>query len=93
MFKRFVAENRPQLEVEKIATGEHWFGQQALALGLIDKIATSDDVILQAMKEKSVLELQFKQKKSLIQKLGKQAEDSTENLFLKWTTASKQQHF
>ncbi|ABR74635.1 protease SohB [Actinobacillus succinogenes] len=93
LFKRFVAENRPQLEVEKIATGEHWFGQQALALGLIDKIATSDDVILQAMKEKSVLELQFKQKKSLIQKLGKQAEDSTENLFLKWTTASKQQHF
>lgn len=93
LFKQFVAQNRPCLDVEKIATGEHWFGRQALPLGLIDEIATSDDVILQAMKEKSVLGLQFKQKKSLIQKLGKQAEESTESLLLKWTIESKQMFF
>ncbi|MDG2947720.1 protease SohB [Bisgaard Taxon 10/6] len=93
LFKQFVAQNRPHLDVEKIATGEHWFGQPALALGLIDEIATSDDVILQAIKEKSVLELQFKQKKSLIQKLGKQVEESSENLLLKWTSESKRMFF
>lgn len=93
LFKQFVAQNRPHLDVEKIATGEHWFGQQALALGLIDEIATSDDVILQAMKEKSVVGLQFKQKKSLIRKLGKQAEESTESLLLKWAAGSKQMFF
>lgn len=32
-------------DIEKIATGEHWFGQQALALNLVDKLQTSDDVI------------------------------------------------
>ncbi|MDG2960277.1 protease SohB [Bisgaard Taxon 10/6] len=93
LFKQFVAQNRPYLDVEKIATGEHWFGQPALALGLIDEMATSDDVILQAIKEKSVLELQFKQKKSLIQKLGKQMEESSENLLLKWTSESKRMFF
>ncbi|MDG2948987.1 protease SohB [Exercitatus varius] len=93
LFKQFVAQNRPHLDVEKIATGEHWFGQSALALGLIDEIATSDDVILQAIKEKSVLELQFKQKKSLIQKLGKQVEESSENLLLKWMSESKRMFF
>ncbi len=93
LFKQFVAQNRPHLDVEKIATGEHWFGQPALALGLIDEMATSDDVILQAIKEKSVLELQFKQKKSLIQKLGKQVEESSENLLLKWTAESKRMFF
>lgn len=93
LFKQFVAQNRPYLDVEKIATGEHWFGQPALALGLIDEMATSDDVILQAIKEKSVLELQFKQKRSLIQKLGKQVEESSENLLLKWTSESKRMFF
>lgn len=93
LFKQFVAQNRPHLDVEKIATGEHWFGQPALSLGLIDEMATSDDVILQTIKEKSVLELQFKQKKSLIQKLGKQVEESSENLLLKWTSESKRMFF
>ena len=32
LFKQFVRENRPQLDIEKIATGEHWFGKQALEL-------------------------------------------------------------
>ncbi|WP_386696789.1 protease SohB [Lonepinella sp. MS14436] len=84
LFKQFVAQHRPQLDVAKIATGEHWFGQQALDLHLIDEIATSDDVILQAMGEKSVLGVQYKQKKSLLQKLGKQTEESANNLLVNW---------
>ncbi|MGQ0286209.1 protease SohB [Pasteurellaceae bacterium 22721_9_1] len=84
LFKQFVTENRPQLDITKIATGEHWFGKQALELQLVDEILTSDDVILQAMQDKSVIGLQYKQKKSLIQKLGKQAESSTNNLLLNW---------
>ncbi|MCK3658996.1 protease SohB [Pasteurellaceae bacterium Pebbles2] len=84
LFKQFVAQNRPQLDVAKIATGEHWFGQQALELNLVDEIATSDDVILQAMPNKSVIELKYKQKKSMLQKLGKQAEESADNVLLTW---------
>ena len=30
LFKSFVTENRPQLEIEMVATGEHWYGTRAL---------------------------------------------------------------
>ncbi|MFZ7158341.1 protease SohB [Avibacterium gallinarum] len=84
LFKQFVAQHRPQIDVEQIATGEHWFGQQALGLNLVDEIATSDDLILQVIKDKLVLSVKYTMKKSLVQKLGKQAEESADNLLLSW---------
>ncbi|POY45398.1 protease SohB [Avibacterium gallinarum] len=84
LFKQFVAQHRPQIDVEQIATGEHWFGQQALGLNLVDEIATSDDLILQAIKDRLVLSVKYTMKKSLVQKLGKQAEESADNLLLSW---------
>ncbi|AAU37753.1 MULTISPECIES: protease SohB [Basfia] len=84
LFKQFVTANRPLVDIDKIATGEHWFGQQALALNLVDEIATSDDLILDAMQDKSVIGVKYAVKKSLIQKLGKQAEESSDKLLLKW---------
>ena len=89
LFKDFVSVHRPTLDLAKIATGEHWFGQQALELGLVDEIATSDDVILNALNgKKDVLEVKFIQKKSLIQKIGKQAEESGDNLLMRWLQRS-----
>ena len=52
LFKQFVTQHRPQLDIDKIATGEHWFGQQALALNLVDEIATSDDLLVKAVEDK-----------------------------------------
>jgi serine protease SohB len=46
LFRDFVQRNRPKLDVAKVATGEVWFGPQALALGLCDELATTDDVLL-----------------------------------------------
>ena len=82
LFKQFVAQYRPHLDVDRVATGEHWFGQQALQLNLVDEILTSDDVLLQAMKEKRVLGLRYTVKKPLLQRIGKQAEESADNLLL-----------
>lgn len=84
LFKQFVVQNRPQLNINEVATGEHWFGQQALELRLVDQIATSDDLILTALKDKEVLSVKYKVKKSLLQKIGKQTEESTESFLLKW---------
>ncbi|MCW9709876.1 protease SohB [Avibacterium sp. 21-586] len=83
LFKQFVAQHRPQLiDIESISTGEHWFGEQALGLKLIDDIATSDDFILDAMQDKLVLSVKYTIKKSFAQKLGKQVEKSMRNVFL-----------
>ncbi|UAY78316.1 protease SohB [Pasteurella canis] len=84
LFKQFVLTNRPNLDINKVATGEHWFGEQALALNLIDHIATSDELILEAMKDKTVLSVKYSIKKSLMQKFGKQVEESVENVLLRW---------
>ena len=46
LFKGFVKENRPSLDIETVATGETWFGQDALDKGLCDELATVDDVLV-----------------------------------------------
>ncbi|MDH2997445.1 protease SohB [Pasteurellaceae bacterium LFhippo2] len=83
LFKKFVEEHRPQLEIDKIATGEHWFGQQAVELKLVDQIATSDDIILEQIEQKDVIEVKYRQKKKLTQRFGEQVESSTENILAK----------
>ena len=86
LFKQFVSQNRPCVDIDKIATGEHWFGQQAIDLKLVDEISTSDDLILEKMKEKDVLSVKYRLKKSLIKKLGHQAEESAVNIVHRYTT-------
>jgi len=46
LFKGWVAQNRPQLDIDDVATGETWFGPAALEKGLCDEIKTVDDVLL-----------------------------------------------
>jgi serine protease SohB len=48
LFKDFVAAHRPQVDVEQVGTGEHWYGARAVDLGLVDEIITSDDYLLAA---------------------------------------------
>ena len=86
LFKQFVSQNRPCVDIDKIATGEHWFGQQAIDLKLVDEISTSDDLILEKMKEKHVVSVKYRLKKSLIKKLGRQAEESAVNIIHRYTT-------
>ena len=45
LFRDFVAQNRPQLDIEKVATGETWFGEDALERRLCDEIKTADEVL------------------------------------------------
>lgn len=70
LFKAFVAKHRSSLAVEKIATGEIWFGQDALDLGLIDEIGTSDAYILSLLDKHNVYALHTRTKPTLAEKLG-----------------------
>lgn len=46
LFKGFVSTNRPSLNIDEVATGETWFGPDAMKRGLCDELKTSDDVLL-----------------------------------------------
>ncbi|MFZ3513599.1 protease SohB [Vibrio harveyi] len=83
LFKDFIRERRPDLELEKVATGEHWFGTQAKELGLVDEISTSDDLVVAACKEKTVLAVHYVQKKKLADKLAGVAGKMADSVVLK----------
>jgi serine protease SohB len=69
LFKSFVAANRPQLDLARVATGEHWYGSQALELKLIDEIRTSDDYLLEKAKAADVYELNYRLRRGLREQL------------------------
>lgn len=69
LFKNMVAQNRPQLDVEQVATGEHWYGTRALELKLIDQLGSSDDYLLQAAADADVFHVAYKARHTLQEKL------------------------
>ena len=87
LFKDFVKTQRPILDVDEIASGEHWFGQQALSLRLVDALQTSDDYIQQQFGRRPVYQLRYKQKQKLAEKLGFAAATVAQHL---WRKAASQ---
>jgi len=65
LFKSQIREHRPQVDVEQIATGEHWYGIRALELKLVDELRTSDDFLIEAAKGRDLYHIAFKRKRSL----------------------------
>lgn len=69
LFKSFIGTYRPELDLERVATGEHWFGETARELGLVDALGTSDDYLLAASREATLLEVKFVHKEALSRRL------------------------
>lgn len=80
LFKHFVEKYRPQLNVEKVATGEHWYGQDALDLNLVDQLQTSDEYLLGLLLQHDVYLIQTRRKPTLGEKLGLQAAQIADSL-------------
>ncbi|WP_336222275.1 protease SohB [Citrobacter amalonaticus] len=84
LFKDFVHRMRPTLDIEQVATGEHWYGQQALEKGLIDEVNTSDEVILSLMEGHDVMNVRYLQRKKLMDRFTGSAAESADRLLLRW---------
>jgi serine protease SohB len=63
LFKAQIREHRPQVDVESVATGEHWHGVRALTLKLVDELKTSDDVLLEASKDHDLYHIAYKRRR------------------------------
>jgi serine protease SohB len=70
LFKSFVKESRPHLDITKVATGEHWYGRQALELGLIDEVSTSDDYIYSLRNQTKIYKISCVGKKKFTERLA-----------------------
>ena len=83
LFKSYVSQHRPQLDISKVATGEVWYGQQAIDEGLVDELMTSDAFVQQHLKDWDVFDVRFVLKKNWQEKLGMAAEGALEKALLK----------
>lgn len=70
LFKQFVTLHRPTVQIEKVATGEIWYGIDAKEMNLVDELSTSDDYLSKAAKDYCVYEITCLKKKSLSEKMG-----------------------
>jgi len=70
LFKHFVNENRPQVTIETVATGEVWYGQKAIDMQLVDALETSDDYISALEAESDIYHVSYTKKKTIAEKFG-----------------------
>jgi serine protease SohB len=80
-FRDFVHERRVQLDMDKIGTGEAWLGSQARELGLVDELATSDDIIRAACARGRVLHVSYQRKLTLSERMRVQAQAAWDGIW------------
>jgi serine protease SohB len=69
LFKSQIAEHRPQIDLDQVATGEHWHGIRALDLNLVDEIKTSDDFLIESANDHDLYGVVYKRRRSLPERL------------------------
>ena len=68
-FKAHVAQCRPEVDMAKVANGDHWLAREALGLGLVDEIMTGDELLFRARDSARLYEVSTEPRKTLAQQL------------------------
>jgi len=91
LFKDYVSERRPELDIAAVATGDIWFGKRALEVKLIDEIKTSDEYLIEACDRADVVSVSFQRKRTLPEKLGLATSSALEHTVWKVLSAFRNQ--
>jgi len=70
LFQNLVKAHRPDIDLDRVTTGEHWSGEDALPLRLIDALGTSDDWLLEKNATMRLLEIRYHPPRSFMEKLS-----------------------
>lgn len=90
LFKDFVSEHRPTLDIDRVATGEHWPGVRAAELGLTNALGTSDDYLMSKLDEANLYGLCFSRPASMSERLtGSMATAADRMLDAIWSRAAR----
>ncbi|MBU1296988.1 MAG: protease SohB [Gammaproteobacteria bacterium] len=84
LFKRFVSSQRPQLDIEDIATGDTWYGSEAIENKLIDVVMTSDAYLVSHYENADVIQVTYKQPKGMAERLGLSFFSALEQKAVSW---------
>ncbi|RUR09150.1 protease SohB [Legionella septentrionalis] len=72
-FRQYVLENRQELDIDKVATGEHWLASDAYDLRLVDSLQTSDEYLSEKKAAYNCFKITVHGKQNLMSKLLKPA--------------------
>ena len=84
LFKDFVKRMRPSLDIDQVATGEHWYGTQAQEKGLVDEVGPSDELLLGLMEGRDVIGVRYAQRKKMMDRFTGSAAESADKLMMRW---------
>lgn len=90
LFKDFVSEQRPIVDIEKVSTGEYWFGTRAKELELVDDIKTSDDYLLEKSEGTDLFHIKYIEKKNLGDKFSHFLQRVADQTITGWWSKSKE---
>ncbi len=88
IFKSWVKDHRPSVDIDKISTGETWIGMQAKEKNMVDEIRTSDECIVTLCESADVYEVEYEIRKSIQDKLGSLLEGTVDKVFSNWFNKS-----
>ena len=89
LFKSFVHKYRPELDIDSVATGEYWYGTDAVDKGLIDEVGVSDDWLISRINDFEVLSVQYIMKKKMVERVTGGAMESVDKLMMRWLQRGK----
>ena len=69
LFKDFVSEHRPAVDMTEVGTGEAWYGRRALERHLVDELKSSDEYMVEQAGERNVFVVKYVQHKSRVDRL------------------------
>ncbi len=75
LFKDFVKTHRPKIDLDPVATGEYWYGSQAVERGLVDQLITSDEYLMKASEEAELFQVRHAGPRPLLARLIRQGSD------------------
>ena len=84
LFKNYITRYRAQVDIEKVATGEHWFGTQAIDLALVDRLITSDDYLLGMSETAEIYRVDYQAPKSVKEKVANIFAEASDMVLLRW---------
>lgn len=84
LFKQFVSDHRPRVQIDQVATGEYWYGTRARSLELCDELVTSDDYLLRASKDTDLLAVSMVRRKPIGRRLAGAFDSFCDGMLSRW---------
>jgi serine protease SohB len=89
LFKEFVRAHRPKLDLDQVATGEHWLARRGIELGLVDQLRTSDEYLVTRAAEANLYQVSFDRPRTLRERVGGLLEGALDRSLPGWSMRSR----